>query len=106
MKCITCSGKGKVLTRREGSYRAVRARCDDCYGTGEMFDFVIAERIHDRVYDLPGLTEDQQALVSRLREGTVKAIKEWLADPDTERSEDETIESLAAAWVEAAHRES
>lgn len=34
------------------------------------------------------------------------AIKEWLADPDTERSDDETVTSLADAWIEAAHRES
>ena len=94
MKCITCSGKGKVLTRREGSYRAVRARCDDCYGTGEMLDHDLAPPIFAEVYH-GGPCNVGYDDISR-----------WLADPDTERSEDETIESLAADWIEAAHRES
>lgn len=59
-----------------------------------------AELIYNKVYVHTTLSShDDQASLWR-------AIEEWLADPDTERSEDETIESLAEAWIEAAHRES
>jgi hypothetical protein len=42
----------------------------------------------------------------QVHESVLSAIMEWLADPDTERSEDETVKSLAADWIEVAHRES
>lgn len=36
----------------------------------------------------------------------VSAIEEWINDPDTERRANESVTSLADAWIEAAHRES
>lgn len=60
----------------------------------------------DKVASLAKQIRDEVYADTKVHASIVPAIEEWLADPDTERCNDETVTGLADAWIEAAHRES
>ena len=56
--------------------------------------------------ELAGAVLSKTYTGQQVHKSVLTAIVEWLGDSDTVRSDSETVESLAADWIEVAHRES
>lgn len=91
---MSVAKRGRLDTRRRGFvFQGVKQQMTN--QTDLVINNILANAILSKVYG------GQQ-----VHESVLSAIIEWLDDPDTKWSDSETVESLAADWIEVAHRES